>query len=185
VGHETQNTDFVAVVFAVDAQGTLNQKPSARTVVHAAQSLLSCALWCGMGRLWRGMGGRRPPLRQQGLLGFHQPRDTQHVFLLSSGDSKENNSKPGLRVFTKHESRITAFMPFFPRFPTISRHFPLFFGPPSPRNRCPRAVRRRGRAAGRRRAQDSQCPPYGSPASIMTGANENGGCPAHRTLIRT
>ena len=30
---------------------------SARTAVPAARSLLSCALWGGMGRLWRGMGG--------------------------------------------------------------------------------------------------------------------------------
>ena len=27
---------------------------------HAARSLLSCALWCGTGRLWRGMGGILP-----------------------------------------------------------------------------------------------------------------------------
>ena len=33
-------------------------------------SLLSCALWRGMERLWRGMGGHRPPHRQHGLLGF-------------------------------------------------------------------------------------------------------------------
>ena len=30
-------------------------------------SLLSCALWRGMGRLWRGMGGHHPPHRQNGL----------------------------------------------------------------------------------------------------------------------
>ena len=34
---------------------------------RAARSLLSCALWRGIGRLWRGMGGRRPPHRQHGL----------------------------------------------------------------------------------------------------------------------
>ena len=98
-------------------------------------SLLSFALWCGIGRLWRGMGGRRPPRRQHGLLGFHQPRITQHVFPLSSGDSKESNPKPGQRVFhesrnTKHESRPLCLSS--PRFPTISRHFPLFFGTPPP-----------------------------------------------------
>ena len=43
---------------------------------RAARSLLSCALWRGMGRLWRGMGGGRPPHRQQGLSGFHETRDT-------------------------------------------------------------------------------------------------------------
>ena len=73
----------------------------------------------GMGRLWRGMGGDRPPRRQHGLLGFYQPRITQHVFLLSSGDSNESNSKPGLRGFhesrdTRHESRPLCFCRCFP-----------------------------------------------------------------------
>ena len=73
---------------------------------RAARSLLSCVLWRGMGRLWRGMGGGRPPRRQHGLLGFHQPRDTQHGFPLPSGDSKASNPKPEQRVFTKHERRL-------------------------------------------------------------------------------
>ena len=73
---------------------------------RAARSLLSCALWRGMGRLWRGMGGRRPPRRHHGLLGFHQPRDTPHGFPLPSGDSKASNPKPDQRVFTKHERRF-------------------------------------------------------------------------------
>ncbi len=98
---------------------------------RAARSLLSCALWSGMARLWRGMGGRRPPRRQHGLLGFHQPRDTQHVFPLPSGDFMESNLKPDQRVF--HESQDTNHGFFsnhdFPRFPTISRHFPA---PPPP-----------------------------------------------------
>ena len=111
---------------------------SVRTAAHAARSLLSCALWRGMGRLWRGMGGRRPPHRQHGLLGFHQPRDTQHGFPCPSGDSKESNPKPDQRVFTNHETRNTNHGFFsnhvfptrdFPRFPTISRHFPA---PPPP-----------------------------------------------------
>ena len=34
---------------------------AARTTAHASRSLLSCALWCGMARLWRGMGGILPP----------------------------------------------------------------------------------------------------------------------------
>ena len=73
---------------------------------RAARSLLSCALWSGIARLWRGMGGRRPPRRQHGLLGFHQPRDTQHGFPLPAGDSKESNLKPDQRVFTRHERRL-------------------------------------------------------------------------------
>ena len=55
---------------------------------RAARSLLCCALWGGMGRLWSGMGGMgRPeplfahrPHRQQGLSGFHETRITNHGF---------------------------------------------------------------------------------------------------------
>ncbi len=86
----------------------------------AARSLLSCALWCGMGRLWRGMGGRRPPLRQQGLLGFHQPRDTQHGFSLSLRRLQREQPQPrptGFSRITSHESRITAFMMMNDDFP--------------------------------------------------------------------
>ena len=61
---------------------------------RAARSLLSCALWRGMGRLWRGMGGmggmERPeplaahhPHQQQGLSGFHETRDTNHGLFVS------------------------------------------------------------------------------------------------------
>ena len=39
---------------------------------RTARSLLSCALWRAMGRLWRGMGGGRPPRRQHGLYAFHE-----------------------------------------------------------------------------------------------------------------
>ncbi len=51
-----------------------------RQFPRAARSLLSCALWRGMGRLWRGMGGRRPPHRQHGLSGFHETRDPRPGF---------------------------------------------------------------------------------------------------------
>ena len=59
---------------------------------RAARSLLSCALWHGMGRLWRGMGGMgRPeplsahrPHRQQGHSGFHETRNTNHGFFSPS-----------------------------------------------------------------------------------------------------
>ncbi len=69
---------------------------------RAARSLLSCALWRAMGRLWRGMGGHRPPRRQHGFF-----------------------SKHGLYAF--HESQLP-----YPRFPTISHDFPAFPGPPHP-----------------------------------------------------
>ncbi len=86
----------------------LNQKPKS-----AARQLLSCALWCGMGRLWCGMGGRRLPFRQHGLLGFHQPRDTQHGFSLSLRRLQGEQPQPRPTGFhesrdTNHESR-----PFF------------------------------------------------------------------------
>ena len=152
---------------------------------RAARSLLSCALWSGMGRLWRGMGGRRPPRRQHGLLGFHQPRDTQHGFPLPSGDSKESNPKPDQRVSTNHESRDTnhGFYGFhesrdtkhesrlffesrlpYPRFPTISHHFPAFPGPPPP----PSAVL--ARLLGARR--QPQLPPPSGLVPLRPSHNE-------------
>ena len=113
---------------------------------RAARSLLSCALWSGMGRLWSGMGGRRPPRRQHGLWGFHQPRDTQHGFslFLRRLQGEQPQARPtGFSRITNHETRITAFTLFFPRFPThdFPRHFPRFPGPPTPLGKGPRAVR--------------------------------------------
>ena len=61
---------------------------------RAARSLLSCALWSGMGRLWRGMGGMGHPEP----LSAHRPR-RQH----------------GLGVFTNHETRNAAFSPWCAR----------------------------------------------------------------------
>ena len=75
-----------------------------------------------------GMGGRRPPRRQHGLLGFHQPRDTQHGFslFLRRLQGEQPQARPtGFSRITSHG--LYAFLP------TTSRHFPLFFGyPPSP-----------------------------------------------------
>ena len=79
---------------------------------RAARSLLSCALWRGMGRLWRGMGGmgRPEPLsahrrrRQQGLSGFQETRDTG-----LPGAPRGVPSGPARmsEVFKKHETRDT------------------------------------------------------------------------------
>ncbi len=69
---------------------------------HAARSLLSCALWSGTGRLWRGMGGRRPPLRNTACW-----------------------------VFAGHESRLFFESRLFIRFdalPTSAHHCPLLPG---------------------------------------------------------
>ena len=62
--------------------GIVQQKIVLRHCPRAARSLLSCALSSGMGRLWRGMGGSRPPHRQQGRKGFskHETRNTRHGF---------------------------------------------------------------------------------------------------------
>ena len=145
------------------------------TAFLAARSLLSCALRHGIGRLWRGMGGRRPPRRQHGLLGFHQQRITQHVFPLPSGDSKESNSKPGLRVFhesriTRRETRLLCFSTHdFPQFPTISRHFPA---PPPHPIKGPRAVRR-SRSASRR------APFVGNPTKVHKIPDPTGKCVKH------
>ena len=69
---------------------------------RAARLLLSCALWRGMGRLWRGMGGGRPPRRQHGLSRFHETRDTNHGYARREAQASTNSE-----VFTKHESRDT------------------------------------------------------------------------------
>ena len=71
---------------------------------RAARSLLSCALWSGMERLWRGMGGHRPPRRQHGLLVFHETRDTAFMAAVPAVKSQ----LPGSLL------------------PTIARHFPAF-----------------------------------------------------------
>ena len=105
------------------------------------------------GRLWRGMGGLRPPHRQHGLLGFHQPRDTQHGFSLSlrrlqgeqpkarpTGFSRITRSRDtaiawraaSQREFQGfHETRITNHGFFsnhglYASLLTISHHFPPF-----------------------------------------------------------
>ena len=53
--HETRDTKhgFIRRGCTRDAQS----ETAAWNAVHAARSLLSCALWRSMGRLWRGMGG--------------------------------------------------------------------------------------------------------------------------------
>ena len=66
---------------------------------RAARSLLSCALWRGLGRLWRGMGGMgRPeplsahrPHQQQRLSGFHETRNTAFFAVGAQGT---HNQKP-------------------------------------------------------------------------------------------
>ena len=83
---------------------------------RAARSLLSCALWRGMGRLWRGMGGmgRPEPLsahrshQQEVLSGFHGSRDPRHGYCQARGVSQHKFRGFHETRNTKHESR-----PFF------------------------------------------------------------------------
>ena len=85
---------------------------------RAARSLLSCALWRGMGRLWRGMGGMgRPeplsahrPHQQQGLSGFHETRDPRPGYCQAHGKCQREFRGFHETRITRHESRITAFI---------------------------------------------------------------------------
>ena len=97
---------------------------------RAARSLLSCALWRGMGRLWRGMGGMgRPeplsaqrPHQQQGLSGFHATRDPRHGYCQARGASRREFRGVHESRDTKHESQLLCFPTHdFPAFPSISR----------------------------------------------------------------
>ncbi len=83
--------------------------------------------------------GRRPH-RQQALLGFHQPRDTQHGFSLFlrrlQGEQPQARPTAFSRI-TCHESRPLCFSShYFPAFPAILRVPP----PPGTGVRAPSAV---------------------------------------------
>ena len=81
---------------------------------RAARSLLSCALWRGMGRLWRGMGGMgRPellsahrPHQQQGLSGFQETRDPRPGYCQAYGKCQREFRGFYETRITKHESRL-------------------------------------------------------------------------------
>ena len=107
----------------------LGQPPGLPPPCRAARSLLSRALWGGMGRLWRGMGGRRPPHRQRGLscspavrhffwsepvlrpwfsrITRHESRPFYRVLRPSGGEKCRLG--PPTMVFTKHETRPLCF----------------------------------------------------------------------------
>ena len=99
---------------------------------------------------------------------FHESRDTAIAWRTAQASA---NSK----VFTKHESRITAFfritafmLPYSP-FPTISRYFPVFPGPPTPprsRVRPPSTVL--GKPQDERRS-----PPLPPPSGLLPAAEKD------------
>ena len=79
---------------------------------RAARSLLSCALWRGMGRP-EPLSAHRPH-QQQGLSGFHGSRDTNHAiwfFPVPPATSRRATPSPanGFSRITRHETRIMAF----------------------------------------------------------------------------
>ena len=116
---------------------------------RAGRSLLSCALWRGMGRLWRGMGGMgRPeplsahrPHQQQGLSGFHETRDTA-FFRLGRPLMREGGRPAGFKggctkrcviewkeVYLNPERKITTFSESrLGSRPGISHNFPQCVG---------------------------------------------------------
>ena len=112
---------------------------------RAARSLLSCALWRGMGgydAAWAAWGAPSHCSRTIRTSNMTIRVFTKHETRLLPDARQVPPRIPRFSRDTNHETRITAFKLFFPRFPTISRHFPLFFGPPSPRKRCPSPVSR-------------------------------------------
>ncbi len=78
---------------------------------------------------------------------------------------------------TNHETRNTAFMLPYPPFPTISRHFPALFGPPTPQPiKGPPAVHRSGWAAGR-------APFVGNPTKMHKIPDPTGKCAKHSVSL--
>ncbi len=113
--HETRNTNHGLCGRCVRRGCARDAQPEtpARTAAHAAWSLLSCALWRGMGRIWRGMGGILPPeplsahcpRRQHGLLGFHESRNM--FFPCPPATPRRATPSPANGFFAKRESRDT------------------------------------------------------------------------------
>ena len=113
-------------------------RPSSAST-HAARSLLSCALWSGTGRLWRGMGGRRPPLRNTACWVFAGHESRNMFSSCPPATPRRATPSPAYRVFTNHESRdtnhgffsnhglLSASMPC-PLVPTIARYCPALLG---------------------------------------------------------
>ena len=86
--------------------------------------------------------GRRPsPAPATGPVGFSPAtRHATWFFPVSPATPGRATPSPANRFFTHHESRITAFTLPYPRFPTISRHFPAFPGPPPGKGSASRSV---------------------------------------------
>ncbi len=108
-------------------------------------------------------------ITRHGFYAFHETRITQHGFSLSLRrlQGEQPQARPtGFSRITNHETRITAFTLFFPRFPTISR-------PPPPPGKGSarrsvaaflRVVERHGAAMARHGR-----PPSPAPATLPVG----------------
>ena len=94
--------------------------------------------------------GRATASRDQQFFTNHETRDTNHGFYAFH---ETRNTNHGLYAFL----------------PTISRHFPLFFGPPLPRGRCPRSVCRSRRASWRAPSAGNPGKVYRIPAPAASG----------------
>ena len=99
---------------------------------RAARSLLSCAFWHGMGRLWRGMGGRRPPLRNTACWVFAGHESRNMFCSCPPATPRRATPSPAYWVFTNHgffsnHGLLSASMPC-PLVPTIARYCPALLG---------------------------------------------------------
>ena len=148
--HETRITAFCFPVHDCSPLFGIVRHCSAKNIVlrqspRAARSLLSCALWRGMGgydAAWAAWGAPSHCSRTIRTSNMTIRVFRKHGTRLLPDARQVPARIPRFSRDTNDETRITAFKLFFPRFPTISRHFPLFFGPPSPRKRCPSPVSR-------------------------------------------
>ena len=144
--HETRDTNHGFFFPCSRLFGIVQQKNIVLSQCpRAARSLLSCALWRGMGgydAAWAAWGAPSHCSRTIRTSNMTIRVFTKHETRLLPDARQVPARIPRFSRDTNHETRITAFKLFFPRFPTISRHFPLFFGPPSPRKRCPSPVSR-------------------------------------------
>ena len=137
--HETRDTAFfritafVAVRFSVGARGVASPETAVRITAPAGKSLFSSSplfTIVQQKNCSASLPSRRPVAAFLRVVARH-----------GRPPSPAPATRPvGFSRITNHETRITAFTLFFPRFPTISRHFPRFPGPPTPLGKGPRAV---------------------------------------------
>ena len=134
--HETRNTAF----FLRGARRAAPPETAVRTTAPAGKPLFSCSplfTIVQQKNCSASLPSRRPVAAFLRVVARHGAAMARH----GRPPSPAPATRPvGFSRITNHETRITAFTLFFPRFPTISRHFPRFPGPPTPLGKGPRAV---------------------------------------------